>query len=71
MRVGALESVPLMLKDNLKVIDVGTSVELFQKCALLGSRRMLRKVLASPGNLLLPGANEESSFNIVSCVNSQ
>ena len=41
--VGA--SVPLRLKDNLKVIDVGISVELIQKCALLGSARILRKVL--------------------------
>ena len=42
---GALESVPLRLKDNLKVIDVGISFELIQKCALLGSARILRKVL--------------------------
>ena len=42
--VGALGSVPLRLKDNPKVIDVGTSVELIQKCALLGSARILRKV---------------------------
>ena len=28
-------------------------------------------VLASLDNLSLPGANEETSFNIVSCVNSQ
>ena len=32
--VGALGSVPLRLKDNLKVIDVGISIELIQKCAL-------------------------------------
>ena len=43
--VGALGSVPLRLKDNLKVIDVGLSVELIQKCALFGSARILRKVL--------------------------
>ena len=43
--VGALGSVPLRLKDNLKVIDVGISIELIQKCALLGSASILRKVL--------------------------
>ena len=75
--VGALGSVPLRLKDNLKVIDVGISIELIQKCALLGSARILRKVLewtkrcilVSLGNLLLSGANEETSFNIICCVN--
>ena len=36
---------PLRLKDNLKVIDMGISVELILKCALLGSARILRKVL--------------------------
>ena len=41
--VGALGSVPL--KDNLKVPDPGISVELIQKCALLGLARILRKVL--------------------------
>ena len=39
--VGALGSVPLRLKDNLKVIDVGISVELMQKCTLLGSQGSL------------------------------
>ena len=43
--VEALGSIPPRLKDNLKVIDVGISVELIQKCALLGSARILRKVL--------------------------
>ena len=43
--VGTLGSVPLRLKDNLKVIDVGISVELIQKCALLESASILRKVL--------------------------
>ena len=33
------------LKDNLKVIDVGISVELIKKRALLGSARILRKLL--------------------------
>ena len=45
VEVGALGSVPLRLKDNLKVIDVGISIELIQKCALLGLARILRKVL--------------------------
>ena len=39
--VGVLGSVPLRLKDNLKVIDVGISIELIQQCALLGSARIL------------------------------
>ena len=43
--VGALGSVPLRLKDNLKAIDAGISVELIQKCALLGSARIPGKVL--------------------------
>ena len=43
--VGALGSVPLRLKDNLKVTDVGISVQLIQKCALFGSARILGKVL--------------------------
>ena len=45
MVVGALGSVPLRLKDNLRVIDVGISVKLIQKRALLGLTRTLRKVL--------------------------
>ena len=64
--------------DNLKAFELGIPVGLIQRCALLGSARILRKVLemqkgcflASLGNLLLPGANEETSFNITnSCVN--
>ena len=43
--VGTFGSVPLKLKDNLKVVDVGISVEMIQKCTLLGSARILRKVL--------------------------
>ena len=43
--VGALGSVPPRLKDNLKVSDVGISIELIKKCALLGSARIIRKVL--------------------------
>ena len=43
--VGALGSVPLRLKDNLKVIKASISIELIHKYALLGSARILRKVL--------------------------
>ena len=43
--VGALGTVPLRLKNNLKEIEVDTSISLIQKSALLGSARLLRKVL--------------------------
>ena len=41
----ALGTVPLRLKGNLKDIGVDTSITLIQKSALLGSARILRKVL--------------------------
>ena len=41
----ALRTVPLRLKGNLKGIGIGTSITLIQKSALLGSARILRKVL--------------------------
>ena len=43
--VGALGSIPLRLNDNLRAIEVGIPVGLIQRCALLGSARILRKVL--------------------------
>ena len=43
--VGALGSIPLRLNDNLRAIEVGIPVALIQRCALLGSARILRKVL--------------------------
>ena len=43
--LGALETVPLRLKGNLKGIGVDTSITLIQKTALLGSGRILKKVL--------------------------
>ena len=43
--VGALGSIPLRLKDNLRAIEVGIPVGLIQRCALLGSARILRTVL--------------------------
>ena len=43
--LGALGTVPLRLKGNLKGIGVDTSITLMQKSALLGSARILRKVL--------------------------
>ena len=42
---GALGTVPLRLKGNLKGIAINTSISLIQKSALLGSARILRKVL--------------------------
>ena len=43
--VGALGSIPLRLNDNLRAIEVGIPVALIQRCALLGSARILRKVM--------------------------
>ena len=43
--LGALGTVPLRLKGNLKGIAINTSISLIQKSALLGSARILRKVL--------------------------
>ena len=43
----ALGTVPLRLKGNLKGIGVDTSISLIQKSALLGSARILGKVLES------------------------
>ena len=43
--VGALGSIPLRLNDNLRAIEVGIPVGLIQRCALLGSARILRNVL--------------------------
>ena len=43
--LGALGTVPLRLKGNLKGIGVDTSITLIQTSALLGSARILRKVL--------------------------
>ena len=44
--VGALGSIPLRLNDNLIAIEVGIPVGLIQRCALLGSERIL-----SPGQI--------------------
>ena len=43
--LGALGTVPLRLKGNLKGLGVDTSITLIQKSALLGSARIRRKVL--------------------------
>ena len=43
--LGALGTVPLRLKGNLKDIGVDTSINLIQKSALLGSARILKKGL--------------------------
>ena len=43
--LGTLGTVPLRLKGNLKGIGVDKSITLIQKSALLGSARILRKVL--------------------------
>ena len=45
IELGALGTVPLQLKGNLKDIGVDTSITLIHKSALLGSARVLRKVL--------------------------
>ena len=42
--LGALGTVPLRLKGNLKDIGVDTSITSIQKSAMLGSARILRKV---------------------------
>ena len=42
--VGALGTIPMRLKENLRAIGVDTSTELIQRSALLGSARILRKV---------------------------
>ena len=47
MVTGAISSVPM--KNNLKVIDVEISVEMIQKCALLGSARYLERYSRSKG----------------------
>lgn len=41
--IGALGSVTMNLKNKLKVTDMEISVEMIQKCALLGSTRILGK----------------------------
>lgn len=43
--VGAVGKIPLRLKENPRTIGVNTSIELIQRCVLLGSARILRKVL--------------------------
>ena len=43
--MGALGTIPLRLKENLRTIGVDTSIELIQRCAFLGPARILRKVL--------------------------
>ena len=43
--VGALGTIPMRLKENLRTIGVDTSIELIQRSVLLGSARILRKVL--------------------------
>ena len=43
--VGALGTIPLRLKENLRTTGVDTSIELIQRSVLLGSARILRKVV--------------------------
>ena len=45
MVVGTLGSMPLRLKENLRTRGIDTSIELIQRSVLLGSARILRKVL--------------------------
>ena len=41
--MGALGSVPMNLKNKLKVIDVEISVKLIHKCAMLGPAKFFKK----------------------------
>ena len=43
--VAALATIPLRVKENLRTIGVDTSIELIQRSVVLGSARILRKVL--------------------------
>ena len=43
--VVALGTIPLRSKKNLRTIGVDTSIKLIQRSVLLGSARILRKVL--------------------------
>ena len=43
--VGALGTIPMRVKENLRTMGVDTSIELIQRSVLLGSARILRKVL--------------------------
>ena len=43
--VGALETIPLRLKENLRTMGVNTFIELIQRSVLLESARILRKVV--------------------------
>ena len=45
--IGALGTVPKRLVGSLKEIGVSTRVELIQKSVLLGTARILRKVLVA------------------------
>ena len=42
---GALGTIPLTLKEYLRTIGADAYIELTQRCALLGSARILKKVL--------------------------
>ena len=43
--VGALGTIPTRLSAHLKMLDINLSVETIQKSAILGTARILRKVL--------------------------
>ena len=43
--IGALGTIPRGLKENLRTLGITIKVELIQKVALLGTARILRKVL--------------------------
>ena len=43
--VGALGTIPTRLSAHLKMLDMNLSVETIQKSAILGTARILRKVL--------------------------
>ena len=73
-----LGSVPMNLKNNLNIINMEISVEMIQKWALLGSKRILGKgaqgeeskqivLLSSPRQLVVTWQRQETSCNITNC----
>ena len=43
--IGALETIPRGLEENMRTLGITIKVELIQKVALLGTARILRKVM--------------------------
>ena len=64
-QVGPLRAIKLRLKHNRKGIGVGTSLELIQNCALLGTARILRKILEVKGGERGENRQWRTSLNIL------